>query len=297
MPITNATVVPIVMAARLFNEYQKRRVFAQRTDRTWQGVLANGGNTIRISKGADQSVADYAVNETITYSNADAVHVVDLGVPKQKRWAVKLDDINALQSSARLLDEAVRLSGIALAEQVDADVKAAWDENTGHTDAAAVTIDHDAASLSADDFRVPVIHRVLDVGNMPPTGRWLMVGPYSAELIRKYALQNVILNAPVVSELQNGRIGNFGGLDIYVYDGSYATTTTPSNDKFTATEDWYFGNDTACAFVDQLDRSERLRLETTFADAVRGLYTYGAKTVKADRLYKSVATINNVPVA
>lgn len=293
MPINNATVVPIVMAARLFEAYTQRRVFAERTDRTWQGVLANGGNTIRISKGAEQSVGDYAVNADIVYSNADAVHVVDLGVPKQKYWAVKIDDINALQSSANLLDDSVRLSGIDLAETVDADVKAAFDDAAGATAGPAIALDHAVmGGLEATHFQFPLLHRILDLAHIPQQGRWVMVGPYTAEILRKFSLQNAVLNAPVNQELRNGNIGTYAGFGLYVYDGSYSAT---AGDPLAATETWYYGHDTACAFVDQLDSQEQIRLQSTFADAVRGLYTYGAKVVDRTRLYKSVATIANVP--
>ena len=294
MPISNATVVPIVMAARLFQEYTRTRVFAARTDRTWQGVLANGGNTIRISKGAAQAVADYAVNGVIAYANADAEHVVDIGVPKQKSWAVKLDDIPAIQSSARLLDEAVRLAGVSLAEQVDADVHAEFmaAATAGH----AIALDHDM-EVSADNFDLPRLHRVMDMALIPRQGRWLIVGPYTAEMLMGYSLQNAVLNAPVVSQLQNGNVGRFGGLDIIVAPPNYSAIGAANQGKAAATETWFYGNDTACAFVDQLDRTEQIRLETTFADAVRGLYTYGAKMVDPTRMYRSAVTIANVPVA
>ena len=304
MPITNETVVPIVMAARLFQNYTQRRVFAERTDRTWQGVLANGGNTIRISKGAEQSVGDYVVNGDINYANADAVHVVDLGVPKQKYWAVKIDDISALQSSANLLDDAVQKSGIDLAETVDSDVKAAFDDAAGATPGPAIALDHgnyegNAMSVAggAGDFQFPLLHRILDVAKMPAAGRWLMVGAYTAEVMRKYSLLNAVLNAPINAELQNGSIGSYAGFNIYVYDPVYSVFTPGTNagDNGTATEPWYYGNDTACAFVDQLDSQEQLRLQSTFADAVRGLYTYGSKVVDRTRLYRSAATITNVP--
>lgn len=294
MPITNATVVPIVMAARLFQAYTDKRVFAQRTDRTWQGTLANGGNTIRISKGAAQAVADYAVNGEIVYANADAVHVVDIGIPKQKSWAVKIDDISAVQSSANLLDDAVRLAGIDLAETVDADVRAEFE--AAATAGPAIALDHDAASMDANDFNLARLHRILDVAKLPREGRWLMIGAYTAELLMGFSLQNAVLNAPVNDALRNGNIGNYGGFSIIVYDPKYSTVGAPASGKASVTEPWYYGNDTACAFVDQIDRTEQLRLQTTFADAVRGLYTYGAKMVDPTRMHKSAVTIANVPV-
>ena len=40
----------------------------------------------------------------------------------------------------------------------------------------------------------------------------------------------------------------------------------------------------AITFAEQIVQTEALRLQTTFADAVRGLHVYGAKLVRPDHI-------------
>ncbi len=294
MPIDNTTVVPIIYAARLLDVYRKRRVFTDRVDRQWQGQLANGGDTVRLNIAATGSVADYEVGGTVTYRDADVVHLGDLTLTKQKSFAVQLDDIPAIQANVGVLDAAVEEDGIALAQQVDADTRAVMDANA--TPGPAIAIDY-AAEITADNFRVPYLHRLMDVARLPRDGRWVIIGPYTAEMLMRYSLQNAILNAPVNNALRNGVLGTWGGLTWYVAsaDDSVVTPGASAADPVSVVEEWFYGNDSATAFIDQIRRVEQLRRETTFADAVRGLYTYGVKVHRPERLRKSAVTISNVP--
>ena len=294
MPIDNTTVVPIIYAARLLEVFRKRRVFADRVDRQWQGQLANGGNTVRLNIAATGSVADYEIGGTVNYRDADVVHLGDLTLTGQKSWAVQLDDIPAIQANVGVLDAAVEEDGIALATQVDADVRAEMDANA--TAGAAIAIDY-SAEITADNFRVPYLHRQMDIARLPRNGRWIIVGPYTAEMLMRYSLQNAILNAPVNDALRNGIIGTWGGLTWYVADhvNSVVTPGANSDDPVSVAEEWFYGNDSATAYIEQVRRVEQLRRESTFADAVRGLYTYGIKVHRPERLRKSAVTISNVP--
>ena len=289
MAITNATVVPILYAARLVEQYRRRRVFAERVDRQWQGQLANGGNTVRLNVAAAGTLTDYVIDTALVYSGADVTALGDLTLTKQKYFAVSIDDINAIQAAVGVLDAAVEQDSILLAEAVDADVRAVMD--TDATAGPAVALDH-SADLTADNFKIPQMHRIMDIAKLPREGRWVIVGPYTAELIMKYSLQNAVLNAPIAGALQNGSIGRFGGLDWFVDSGENSAYVAADN---TADEEWFFGNDTATAFIDQIRRVEPIRRETAFADAVRGLYTYGVKVHIPARLFKSAVAIIKIP--
>ena len=289
MPITNATVVPKLIAARLVAKYGETRVFAQRTNRAWQGMLASGGNTVQRNTINDAAVADYVVDTDIAYTSGDVTALGDLTLTKQKYWAVKLDDIPAAQSVSGILDATVADAGEKLAAQVDSDVRAVFD--AGATAGLAVGLDHESATAwEASDFKFAAFHRLLDLQNMPRAGRWLIIGPYGAEAIQRYAMQNAVIAATPVAGLINGGIGSFAGFNVYVHGSSHSVLAGT-----TATEEWFYGNDTAVAFIDQVRRLEQIRLQEAFEDAVRGLYTYGAKMDFAARVYKSVATIENVP--
>ena len=297
MAISNATVVPILIAARLIENYRSRRVYAERTDRQWERMLAGGGDRVRLNTPAEGIVGDYDANTAITYNAADVNHLADIVIDKQKYFANKIDDIAAFQANSDLLTASTIESAQLLADKVDNDVRTAMvtDATAG---LSAFTLDHASASLSANSFGLASLGRFLTIAKMPVAGRWLIVGPYTAELIHKFSLQNAVLAADYNSQLRNGFLGAYGGINIYADGGQYNPALVDGTNTGTkkAVETWIYGNDTAVAFAEQIRRVQTLTLETSFADAVRGLLTYGVKTVHANRLYKSVVTLDNIPV-
>jgi len=297
MAISNATVVPIVYAAALFQVYRSKRVYADLLDRRYEGLLVNGGDRVRVSRIVDASVADYAANQSsaITYTAADAAAVADIVLDKFKYWAIKLDDIHAAISNADLLGASVETAGIALAEQIDSDVYALWSAATSNDGTsqglADFTLDHDVSGgLSLADLKLPQIQRFLDNKNLPREGRFLVIGPYTMEILQGLALQQGSLNAPYNAELRNGRIGQYAGLEIIV--ASDRNITVSSNQ---GTEKWFYGNRTAYAMIEEIRRVESLRLQTHFQDAVRGLFGYGMKRMDTNRLFHTDVTIDNIP--
>ncbi|MYF38266.1 MAG: hypothetical protein F4219_05795 [Gammaproteobacteria bacterium] len=328
MAINNTTVVPQVIAAAFLVEYRKARVFSQRTNNTWRSSLRSAGDRVIINRPGPGSVSDYSANATITYGNADVGTPVTLTIDKTKAWSLKFDDLQAAMSSLPVLTQQVQESAQELANVVDRDVRSAMEEDsttlpggrgpdTSTTAAAAAGdfddgnqrygLDYDAASL--EDLQLQTAHRRLDLSDVPRTGRWVIVGPYMAELIQKIALANDrVLAGPRDSIgnqlISNGLMGNFAGFDWYVsnnMNSDYTATAasksgdTEAKPANSAREVVYFGNDTATAFVDQVSRTEQIRLQTTFADAVRGLYSYGSKVVENGRLLKRRFEIVKVP--
>ena len=295
MPITNATVIPIIIVARLVQQYRRRIVFADRVNRTWQSQLRNGGNQVRLNMPVSGNVRDYdpSAATPVTYRDADVQNLGTLELQQAKYFATKINDIQAVQSSSPLLDSSVEQDGIALAEQVDDDVRSVTVAGATTTD--ALTLDHDANTIKA--FAFPKLHRIMDVALMPREGRWVIVGPYTAEALMAATLEAGVINASVLENLQNGLIGTFAGLRVYVDAAKNSTfpASAAAEDANKATEEWVFGNDSAVAFIDQVREVERLRLQSDFADAVRGLYTYGTKVIYPARIHKATATIENIP--
>lgn len=300
MAITNATVVPIVYAAQLFRVYRDNIVYANLCDRRYQGLLASGGDRVRVSKINDApAVADYTANQSgsITYTAADATAVGDILLNKFKYWALKVDDIHAQLSSVDLLSATVETAGIMLAQQVDADVKTEMTKAIGAAQTGGskqgipdFTLDYDVSGgLSIGDLLLPQMHRVMDIAKMPREGRFLLVGPYTAELMQRLSLENAVLNAPYNAALRNGSLGNYAGLEIIV-TGAQAQVSSNAT-----TETWLFGNRTACAIIEEMRRVENIRLQTHFQDAVRGLFGYGVQMIDNSRLYHTGVTIDNIP--
>ena len=303
MALTNDTVIAKVIAAQLVTAYRERRIFAQRVNNTWRNALRGGGNEVIINRPVPGSVADYTTSTTITYNQAADVNKDALtlqlggtgGIGKGgavKYWHVMFDDLNRAVTGRNLLASSVVEYGEALANQVDDDVRSVMLGTGGATTIGGeITIDLDAIAASTsglDLLGLEQIHKAMDWKRVPREGRWIIIGPAMAEAIQKVVLSSeVLLSTSQQGSLANGRIGAMGGFTVYMADPKHSTFTAKSGAKDPFyTETLLAGSDSATAFIDRIRKTERLRLESSFADAVRGLYEYNAKVLFPDRLYK-----------
>lgn len=300
MAITNATVVPKIIAAQLLLAYRERRVYTARVNNTWRNALNQGGNEVIINRPLAGSVADYSRNQQINYNQDADVNTAGLtlqlggtgGVGQGgavKYWHVKFDDLDRALSSINLLNASIVEYGEALANQVDGDVRAVM--LAGAPALPTVNIDLDtiaAAEDGLDRFNFETIHKAMDWKRVPREGRWLIVGPAFLEALQKSVLSSeTMLATPQQASLANGRVGSIAGFTIYIGDPKHSTfTAKQGGNEASYTETVMCGVDSATAYIDRIRRTERLRLQNTFADAVRGLYEYNAKVLQPERILK-----------
>ena len=290
MALDNSTTVPKIVAAQLLAKLRQSQIFGARTNSTYRSQLNAAGNEVIINTPADASITDYTANASVTYGNADVGAPVTLQLTKRKAWGVKIDDLDAAKSRPNVLQSAVAEHGVKLAEVVDKDVRDAMD--SGATAGPAVAVDHSDSDLGIDDLKLSQMHRILDFNNVSRAGRFLIIDPYMAEVMQRIALKNeVLLTSSNTQGLTNGSLGTFAGFNIYVQPGAYTSINNARKSSSTG----FFGVDNATAFIDRVSRTERLRLQNTFADAVRGLYEYGYKVIRPDSLYKSAMSVTKVP--
>ena len=308
MAITNATVVPKIIAAQLLIAYRQRRVFSARVDNTWRNALNAGGNEVIINRPLAGSVADYNRSTRITYDQKADVNTNGLTLQLGgtggigmggvvKFWHVKFDDLDRALSRPDLLPPAVREYGEALANQVDADVRTAMLAGAPTVPAKDIDLDSlnpdGARGTALDAFGFDDLHVRMDFKRVPREGRWLIVGPAFAQALQKSVLGNETLMAtPQQAALANGRVGSVAGFTIYVTDPAYSTFTAGSGSgnnrvKPSYTETVVCGVNSATAFIDRINRTERLRLQDEFADAVRGLYEYNCKVLQPERILRA----------
>lgn len=308
MALNNSTVIPKVIAAQLLLAFRKRRVYADRVNNTWRNALNAGGNEVIINRPIAGSVADYTRSTSITYNQNADVNAAGLtlqlggtgGIGKggvTKYWHVKFDDLDRAVSSIDLLQSSIVEYGEALATQVDSDIRSVMVANATTAGAATNAIDLDDIAddtTGLDFFGFETLHKELDWKRVPRAGRWLIVGPAFMEALQKTVLSSEqLLSTPQQSGLANGRVGSIAGFTIYMGDPAESTHTAKKGAvKAFYSETVLAGVDSATAFIDRIARTERLRLESSFSDAVRGLYEYNAKVLLPERLLKRTYTFS-----
>lgn len=151
---------------------------------------------------------------------------------------------------------------------------------------------------------------VLDEQRVPETGRWIVLPPWAAAMIKRSAFQQAYLTGDAVSIARNGRLGMIDRYMIYVSNllpvgnaGNAASTGTAypvlagsqgagyglassalakgaAAGAAGGTEyAVYFGHSLGLTFASQMTKVETLRSESTFGTLMRGLQVWGFQVV------------------
>ena len=298
MAFSNDTVVPAVIAALMKKSFNENIVYSLRTNRSWEDQLKGGpGDKVIINvPSAASAVSDHAIGTALVYTEVDVGTPVSLVMDKEKEFKLMYNDINALQSLPNVMAEAGRVQGQHLAEQIDKDVFTVMTTaSTGATVATPLALAFDkSGGTDVADIPWTTWHRTMDIAKMPREGRWVIVGPFTAEYIYKSLIGKNAANVYGDEQVgRNGFIGHYAGFNIYTSNA--AVTIAYSSSAKTATETLVFGIDYSTAFALQLQKLEPIRLESYFADAIRGLNVYGSVVIEQAGLYKCITSLTAVP--
>lgn len=129
--------------------------------------------------------------------------------------------------------------------------------------------------------------RNLDLQNVPQEGRWVVIDPVFAEMLKDE--DSRLYNDDTVDKggLRNGSFGKkIQGFEIYMSNslprvgtGPSAVGTTNQNTDFGII---IAGHKSAVATAENLTKTETFRSQETFADVVRGLQVYGRKILRPE---------------
>jgi hypothetical protein len=271
---------PEIWAAELLVALRTKLVFAgpQVVNHDYEGEISQMGDTVHISSIGDPTVADYAAGDVLTYEDLQDAGQTML-IDQAKKFSFKVDDIDKRQAKGDVMSEAMSRAAYKVAKGIDSYIAGLY---TGVVSANAIST---TAITSADLAYTGLINlrTKLATADVPDEGRYVIVPPWYYGLL----LNNdkfVRVDASGTSEgLRNGRVGRAAGFDVF-----------ESNQCVNVTGDDYIvqaGVGMAISFASQIVETEALRLQTTFADAIRGLNVYGAKLVRPDCIATLTASI------
>ena len=281
--------IPTIISARLIRNLVEESPYLSHVNRMWESELRMYGDEVDINilDPSTISTGNYTPGSTVTYGNPDFGTKVTLELDNTKYWALKLDDVNRQEIRPQLLDEASRLAQREMREDINLTIRTEMLNGAANTNVnGGSDIALPANLASAPKVLEPLLaaaHRHLDIKQVPREGRWMIVGPYTAEYIGSvYAgTDNGVPEAVAQQMFRHGFMRRVEGMDIIVDTVDRATGTS------TKTEVAVIGSNYSTAFAQAISKVETLRLETTFADAIRGLYHWGVKTVEQDSFLKA----------
>jgi hypothetical protein len=223
-----------------------------------------------------------------------------LSIDKGKYFSVVVDDVDEVQADVKLMDIFTNDASEQMKIAIDGDVL-----QNAYADAAAANkgitagkesgnIDLGTANAARAVSKTSVLDLILDMGqcldeqNVPEEGRWLVVPPWVAALIKNSDLKQAYLTGDSVSPLRNGKLGQIDRFTLYVSNNlkkvaDNAGTSGSTADDFTG---FYLmaGTRDAISFASQITNVETLRAQSTFGNIMRGLNVYGHKVVKPEAL-------------
>jgi N4-gp56 family major capsid protein len=271
-----SNMLPSIWSARILAKLEKNLVFAQPgvVNRDYEGDIRADGDRVHIHSFNDLTVAAYTKNSTtISYEQLTDTRVTLL-IDQAKYFAFKVDDIDTAQMRPKLIDAAADRAAYQLAEDADSYIAGLYTgASTASPDNTIETSQFTATNVYQKLVDLSVL---MDQVNLPAEGRYVVVPPWVKGLL----LQNsTFVTAAQPSAVLNGSIGQIAGLNILVSNNVKTTGSAPVVSHMMA------GHPSALAYAEQIVNVEGLRLEGSFADAVRGLHLYGSKVLDGARLF------------
>ncbi len=264
MAITNF--IPTIWSEHFQRHVAYKRIAVNHCNRVFEGEIREKGSTVRVCGLGIPMISDYERNKGIAAPSILNAFHNDLVINQAKYFNFMIDDIDRAQADPKMMDFAISNTTAALANTADQYIYSLWENAQDTYTVVEPTVDN-------------ILDLILDAramfyyGAAPDLDDVIIeVSPKVASLILKAKMKYGSDNTEV---LEKGCIGRIGGCKVFVStnvarvfeDGSYEYHKCMMRSS------------RAIAFAEQFSEVEAYRPEAYFADAVRGLYLFGAKVM------------------
>ena len=298
-PAYTGRFIPEIWAGKLIEKFYNATVLAAIANTDYEGEISNYGDKVTIRQKPTISIANYEAEMSLVVTRPSS-NIVELNIDQGRYFNTVLDDVMEIQSDLNQLSMwaddaseqmkinidtyclATGMQGAAAAQNRGATAGALSNINLG---AAGGTNGSNAIALSSTNVIDTIVNagQVLDEQNIPETGRWMIIAPWVASLIKKSEIRDASLSGDGTSMLRNGRLGMIDRFTLY------SSNLLPTDTEGTATlRTLYAGHSHGLTFASQLSKTETLRSESTFGTLMRGLQVFGFKVTDGTALVEIV---------
>ncbi len=241
-------------------------------NRDYEGEIRQQGDTVWVRTFGNVTFSPYKRGGPINYGTL-APTKESLVVNDAQSFAFQVDDLDQAQNDISALDGYTERAAVALNNVVEAKAWSIYAKanaaNQLNNGGVAYTIDATNAYST-----LVLARKALNKQNVLPNSRWAVLGPaYEAALLQdaKWLIRATDMGDTIVSRgllpgaaanTIPGFIGQCAGFNCYV------SNVLPSDSGGTYA---LFGGAGVISYAGQIRKLERIRLQDTFADAVRGL--------------------------
>jgi HK97 family phage major capsid protein len=272
---------PEVIAADVQHQLEKSLVYGQPgvINRNYEGDV-QFAKSVRIVGVGSVTVKDYTQNSDMDDPDTVLDTSLEMTIDYDKYFNFKVSNKDQAQTKIDIMAENNKEAAYAIRDAIDSVIASLY------TDAAAANlIGTDAApktpNLSQGDAS-NIYNLIEDCGvalsesKVPLEGRWMIVPPRFAGLIRKDL--KLTAAAPQIAQpgMLNGSITRLGGFSIM--ESHNVPNTAGAKYKI------MFGTSKAMTFASQVNDVRIMDMEKQFAKKVDGEYVFGCKVVRPECL-------------
>jgi hypothetical protein len=298
--------IPILYAGKTIKRYYESSIIPFISNTDYEGMIKAQGNEVKIRTVPEITIEDHAIGDVITNQRPIAGSKTLL-IDKAKRWSFLIDDIEQVQTD--LKNRVTEWSQNA-SENLDAHIctdvlmdlpAMVSDDNKGVAaglrshmiNLGGTTVGTTATNfltLTAANIMKKIVElgAVLDEQNVPDEGRWLLIDPLTAALLKSSDIKSVELTGDVKSPYRTGLVGRLDRFTVFATNrlyrelasdkdvGTPADVADPTN-YFT---NILFGNREGLTFATQLTKNKMQDDPNGFDYVYRGLQVYGYEVIK-----------------
>jgi hypothetical protein len=342
-PAYSGVFIPTIWSGKFVEKFYDATVLGAIASTDYEGEIRNYGDTINIRTHPTITINAYSANQALSVQRPSN-SLVTLQINQGAYFNTVLDDVMEIQADVDLLSNWADNASEQMKVYVDTAVLAIT--SIGNLTAAAnqgpaagnfsgsINLGFSVNTLTAAaTYGIPlyvasttqgtgagtsvtnarkVIDSIIDFGlvldeqRVPETGRFVVVPPWFAAMIKRSAFQQAYLTGDAVSIARNGRLGMIDRFTIYVSNLLPQGTVTGTGNEQTGTgypvlatvlgvansagTIWstgakygeyavYFGHSLGLTFASQMTKVETLRSESTFGTLMRGLQVWGFQVV------------------
>jgi len=252
--------IPQIWSARLQEKLQQTLVFGALCNRHYEGEIRQYGDTVHINTINDITVKPYdptvAIDEPEQLSGTDTILTIDHGA----YYNFMINDVDAVQARADVLDAAMKNAAARLAEDTEKYILGVIREGAGKKM---------TRSLSDAQLYTMLLEMkmAMDSEGVPRQDRKLILPPY-LETVLLMDERFITGTSDAANRLREGSVARACGFDIYISNdlGDEMIAMIPE----------------AVTFANQITRVDAYRPEKGFCDGVKGLCLSGAKVTIPD---------------
>lgn len=265
--------IPQYWSAVIMQRLQGAFVYTQPgiVNRNYEGEIRDAGDTVRINAVSPVTISDYTRNSDMSAPEELHSTSTTLVIDRAKSFFFQVDDVDRAQVLGNIMEAGMVEAAYGLADEEDQ-----WAAALMVAGAAANNVVANSVPTSTTAWEKLVDLQVILKDNKVPGPYFCIVPPWFHALLQKDSRWSGNGTPANVGVLMNGQIGMAAGMTII--ESTNVPNTAGASYKIIA------GSSIATTVADQIVKTEALRLERRFADAVRGLHVYGGKVIRPEAL-------------